>query len=135
MTTLKQIYIFLKQMNLFGKDLKLCFFFLVRTEERCCFTWFLKVTNMKISFENKLAIYTKISEIEGWGKVTRITKKVNLSIKQLYLQHLFELSLKLTLRINLTHPRKVSHNLNICNQLQVSRISHLLCTLAVFYFM
>ena len=69
-------------MIFFGKDLEL-FFFLVRTEERCCFTRTLKVANLKIvCFENKLALYTKISEIGGL-EVTRITKtEVNLSIKQ-----------------------------------------------------
>ena len=66
-------------MNFFGKDFEL-FFFLVRTEERCWFTWTLRLEN---SFEYKLALYTKISETGG-GKVTRITKKVYLSKKQLY---------------------------------------------------
>lgn len=65
-------------MNFLEKILN--FFFLVRTEERCWITWTLRLEN---SFENKLALYTKISETGG-GKVTCITKKVYLSKKQLY---------------------------------------------------
>ena len=75
-------------MNFFGKDFELFFFFLVRTEERCWFTWTLRLEN---SFENKLALYTKISETGG-RKGNAYYQK-GLSFKkttvQMYLQHLF----------------------------------------------
>lgn len=74
-------------MNFFGKDFEL-FFFLVRTEKRCWFTWTLRLEN---SFENKLALYTNISETGG--RKGNVYYQKGLSFKkttvQMYLQHLF----------------------------------------------